>query len=89
MGDAMPAVLRGLAVVGLVASFLGGCVAQRQPLVIVEPEYSYVRDGLAMADTLPASLELAVDLTVDENGLLQTATPDAARLVQIDAPMAD
>lgn len=82
MGYAMPSFVRGLAAVGVVAFFLGGCIAQRQPLVVIDPEFSYARDGIAAAPQL-ARDSYAIDLTVDEHGLLRASDATVAtRLVQ-------
>ncbi len=73
----------------------GGCAVEREPLVLIEPDFSYVRDGerlfeAARAEFLPAPLELA-DVPTYEVGLpVELTEPSLLRpartLVQSEGP---
>lgn len=81
----MPTAYFGVAAVGLGAILSFGCVAQRQPLAVVDPEYSYRRDGgLAAIQPRPetAGEALAVELRLDEEGQLRAVASTAGRFVQ-------
>lgn len=72
--------MHGVAAVGL-AMVLGGCAVQREPLAVIEPEYSFTRDGGRIAAagsataTGPSVEELARSLELDETSLLTPALP--------------
>ncbi len=77
----------GIAAVGVSTLLSVGCVARREPLAVVEPEYSYVRDGgLALVE--PAAAQpgeaLAVELQLDENGLLRAVAASGGRFVHAE-----
>lgn len=92
----MPKWSMGAAGAVVVAGFFsGGCAVQREPLVLVEPEFSYLRDGERPLDATLAELDLApVELAdapfLDSGVPLELTEPSLLRpartMVQSDEP---
>jgi hypothetical protein len=81
--------LFGVAALWTAAVVAGGCVAQREPLAVIQPEFSYLLDGEGSpveAVGLPAVMQTPLADATDEEALISAPLPrHVTRLVRTSA----